>query len=641
MKSILLTFILGISFQLGYNQVLFTIDGEEITVAEFERMYQKSQVDPEDMYTEESISEYVDLYLKYKLKLKEASSLGIDKDPEVIREIALYEDQLVRNEFDQKVMNDLLNEAENRLQEEICMRHILIDIPNRYKGTADTIYSYNQALKIRNRIIAGEDFVEVAKKTSRDIDTKYTGGDLGCFTTLQLRNYALESEAYKLNRGQISMPVRTHLGYHIIEITDRRPSNGLVSAKQIFIRSNNTLSEDEQIEAELVIKSAYRDLLGGSDFDEVAQWITTETELQSSLDEIPEFMVGTYESDFENGIFQLKSPGDISSPIQTSLGWHIFQLVDRNPLPEFSQIESNIRDKITEDERYALARLKFGEEIKSKYKYERIDSVYYDFAKRVAPGISIIGWQTPSSFDYSQPLFKIEDRVFPAQQFVNYVREEHSLENFQSFDTYYNNFETMKLMDYHKHNVAKTDPEMKSLLQEFRDGIILFNMMEREFWNETNANDQEVMTYYEENIDQYEGEDLLVVDVYTLPNLEIADKVKKVVQNETLFSSISKLERKQKIKIPVSEDQLLQSESIINGVDLWNIGSVTMMKTENNTWKVMKSKEVVKGPAKPFSEVKMKVLSEYQKAKEEEWVNELKQKYSVQMNQDVIQSLIK
>lgn len=641
MRYFLLTFILLTTFQVGFNQTLFSVDGDDVSVDEFKRMYEKSQVEPDEKYSKESINEYVDIYLKYKLKLKEASKLGVADDPEVLREIASYEDQLIRNEFDQKVMNNLLSEARQRLQEEICMRHILIDIPNRYKGTADTIYSYNQALKVRERLIAGEDFEQVAKKTSRDIDTKFTGGDLGCFTTLQLKNYALENQAYKLNRGQISMPVRTQLGYHIIEITDRRSSNGIVSAKQLFIRSNNTLEKEEQFEAETVIRSAHRQLLQGIDFDEVGSWLRNETSLQTSLDLIPEFTVGSYDSAFENGIFGLNSIGDFSRPTKTSLGWHIFQLTSRSPLPDWEVIESNVRDKIIEDERFAKARLKFGQEIKTRYNYEKNEETFNLFAKHVAPGISIDGWQTPSSFDYSEPLFQIEDRVYPAQQFVNYVREEHSLERFNSFETYYNNFETTKLMDFHKHNVAKTDPEMKHLLQEYRDGIILFNVMEQEFWKESTVDDAEVEDYYQETKELYKGDDVVLVDVYTLSDIELADKVKEILIKDNLFSSISKLEKRNKIQIPLSQKKLTSKEAIIKEVDLWDLGSVVMRKNDDGNWEVLKSKEIIEGLSQSFSEVKAKVLSAYQKEQETEWLDDLKNKYSVEINDRVVQSLIK
>jgi len=638
-KAIILisTFLL---FALSSNaQVLFTIDGEDVEVDEFKRMYEKSQVDDDDKYTKESVKEYVDLYIRYKLKLKEASDLGIDEDPEVLREIAMYEDQLVRNEFDKNVMNDLVEEAKTRLQEEICMRHILIDIPGRYKGTADTIYSYNQAVKVRDQLLNGNNFEELAKKTSRDMETKFIGGDLGCFTTLQLKNYQLENAAYKLRKGQISMPIRTSLGYHIIEVTDRRGSNGLVSATQLFIRSNNTLPAEEQAQARLVINEARTKLNAGEEFSDVAAWLREQEDLESSVDNIPEFMVGSYEAAFENAIFDLRKVDDVSAPIKTSLGWHIFKLNSKRDLPTFEQMESNIRDKIMEDDRYAKARLKFGEEIKRAYDYEKVDSVVNKFARNVAPGISIEGWQTPSGFNYNQPFFKIGDRLYTARQFVTYVKDEHSLEKFRDFETFYNNFETMKLMDYHKHNLVETDPEMKALMKEFRDGIILFNMMEQEFWQSETVDESVLASFYNNNKESYRKPDVVRFKTYSTPSNKAANKVSELLNKGKSDNSIRKLEKKFKTGIAIGSTEMNIEDAVDQfGKKVDEPNSITKSKGEGQHI-VMVTQGVQQGDYKPFESVKQKVQADYQDALEKEWMQELKEKYAVEINESVYQSL--
>ncbi len=643
MKNALLICSLVAGFITAQAQTLVTIDSDKYDVEEFKRMYEKSNTEGDELYSKKSVDEYVDLYVNYKLKLKEADELGLNEDPEILREIATYEEQLIRSEFDKNVMNDLLAEAKERLNEEICMRHILIDIPSRYVGTEDTIYSYNKAVSVRKKFIDGANWDELVKKNSSDMDTKYTGGNLGCFTTLQLSSYELENQAYKMKKGQISDPIRTRFGYHIIHIIDRRPNNGMVSATQLFIRANNTLSTEEQAEAKEVIYDAYDQLRDDVKFEDVGRWMKTRLPNYVTIDKIDEFTVGTYDSDFENEIFELEEVGEYSKPFQSELGWHIFRLDSKENLPDFEELEPAIRDRITEDERFNNAREKFSSQLKSKYKFKKNEQVVNQFQRQVAPGISVPGWQLPSGFDYSDDFFTIEDTHYTANQFVEFVLNQHHIDRYRTFETYYNNFETNMLIDYHKHHLSKSDPEMKSLLQEYHDGIVLFNLMEQEVWDKQEISDSELKSYYNKHKDKYKTEDLVNVDVYTTSNSRIASKIRKSMSNKFnlggLVGGLDKFVKKYPKEIKTSTIQFTQKDAEINGENLWKLNTIARQENEQGEYIFLVSDSIEKGKPLPFEDVKAQVRSDYQSVYEEEWIEKLKEKYKVSINNTVVESL--
>lgn len=625
----------------SFAQTLFNVDGEDVSVSEFKRMYQKSN--PDGDFSEESVKNYLELYVKYKLKLKEAEAKGYYQNPEVLREIAMYEEKLIQNEFDKEMMNELIAEVRNRLQEELCARHILIHLKRR-PSPEDTLIAYNWSMRVRERLLNGSSFEKQAKIESADIDTKFNGGDLGCFTALQLSSYDLENALYKMRKGEISMPIRTRSGYHIIRLDDRRPTKGFVKATQLFVRANKTQKEEFNVEAKQLIDYAYAQLNAGEKFNDVsAEFLLQENEnLEVSKDAIDWFSVGSYESTFENGIFSLAKKGDYSKPIQTSLGWHIFRLDGQKDLPKFEDIESNIRDMIQEDERYFKSKMRYSERLKQKYSFEKNEENVDLFIKQVARGIDIKGWQIPTIYDLNSDFFTIDStRVFSARQFVNYVKEQHHQDHFHSFDYYYKNFESNNLLQYHKENMVKKSPELKALMKEYRDGIILFNLMEKELWSEKKIKDDDVKTYYQENVTQYKHPDQVKVRVYKLPTSE-TKKVKKLVKylkaNKGEYM-IRKLNSPSKV-IDISDDYLTASEAKELGITPTKIGSYARKKGGDYIT-FYKNEKFQPGGFRDFSAVKSKVILDYQKKKEDSWISDLKKKYKVDINEQSLSNLYK
>lgn len=635
MNKLIICFCLFIVQHFVFGQTLFTIEGEEVDTDEFKKMYERSEYGSD--YSKKSVNDFLDVYIAFKLKLKEAKAEGIADDPEVLREIAMYEEQLIQSEFDQEMMNDLLEEVQQRLKEEICAKHILIEI-RRHPTPQDTLDAYNQAVDIRNMALGGSSFKDLAQKYSRDLETKYNAGDLGCFTALQLSSYDLENAVFHMNKGDISMPVRTRYGYHIIKIEDRRPSNGLAQATQIFVRANNSQENEENETARYAIFNAYQSLESGEDFNDVARKLLSEEKLVASKDKIDWFSVGTYEASFENTIFALDEKGDYSKPLKTSLGWHIFQLEGRKPLPEFKEIEQNLRDKIREDERYFKAKMSFSNRIKQKYDFEKNQENIDLFIKEVARGIGIKGWQIPSIYDLNNEFFTIDGDVFTARDFVNYVRDQHSVDRFYDFDFYYDSFESNHLLEHHKSNLIEDDPELYQLLNEYRDGIILFSLMEKELFDVQSPTEADLMNFYEENKDQYRSPDELVMGVYEIDskNRGLEKKLSKAIRRNKGESTIKRLGS----GIKVSEMTMSVEEANIDGKNLSKEGDYASVK-EGDFIKYYLVRDVIKGLPQKYSEVKSKVIIDYQKELEKNWTKNLEKKYSVSINENAVESLYK
>ncbi len=620
-------------------QTLFTVNGDDVSVAEFKRMYEKNSQDKSEMYKKESLNKYLDLYIAYKLKLNEAKELGMYEDPKIRAEIRRYQEDLVRSTFDKAIMNDLLAEAYERSKEMVCVSHIQINV-RRSASKATEEAAYQEAIKVRNLISQGMDFASAAKRHSNDMETKFDGGTIGCFTALQLSLYDLESAAYELQKGQISMPVRTRLGYHILKLDDRKKVSGEVQAAHIFARANEHLADSTNAKARDRIYKAYNELNNGSKWSAVVREFSEDKRTKADNGEIGWFGVGTYDADFENPIFNIRKVGDYTKPVKTSVGYHIFKLLDREALPSFKDMEPDLRQRIMNDERYEAARKNYGESLKNKYGYKRENETITDFIKEVASGISISGWQVPTSFDLSRKMFSLGKTVYTAADLVNYVRQQHAKGRFLSFTRYYNNFESEKMMDYHRKQLLSEDENMQYLMDEYRDGIVLFNLMEKRIWSNEEKIDKDARTYFERHKEDYVLPPTVETKAYSCKDSKTARKVKKMLSKNSGDAAIKALNLKSEGAVSIETVYLERGETNIGSKDLWRLGAIASKTVDGRTtW--FKSIKLKPGKSRTYDEVESEVKQEYRKNLESNWIDNLKQKFEVKVNEEVFNSLIR
>ena len=637
-KLVVVMFILSMS-QVFLGQTLFSVGETDVSIKEFKNMYEKNVQDRSELYTKESLETYLNLYMAYKLKLAEAKELGLYDNADIQQEIKRYQEDLIRSTFDGAIMDELLNEAYVRLKESVCVRHILIRVRSN-AGASAVDAAYQNALTARNQIMRGNDFAATAKLHSDDIETKFDGGYIGCFTALQLSVYELESAAYNLSVGEVSMPVRTRLGYHILKLDDRKPASSEIEVAHVFTRANEFMEDSINAKARINIYKAYNALQGSEKFESVVSEFSEDNATKNNNGNLGWIGIGTYDSDFEDAIFKIKQVGDVTEPIKTSVGWHIFKLLDAKEIAPLAEMEIELRDKIKNDERYEKARAEYGETLKKKYGYEQDEEALTDFTKEVAPGISIDGWQTPSSFDYGRKLFSLGNNIYTASQLVNYVRSQHGIGRYLSFKRYYNNFEADKMMEYHKQELINGDDEMELLLNEYRDGIVLFNLMEQNIWKKEENLETEAKLHYERNRASYSTPNVVEVEVYECSDSRTAKKVRKLLSKNASSAAIKALNVKTPNSVELGTEYFTREEAKIGSKDLWRIGTMASKNSKGKNY-FYKSIQMKPGVQKTYDEVSTEVIQDYRANIEKNWVENLKLKFPVQLNEAVLNSLVK
>lgn len=496
-------FIFGTAIGQNFEKkVLFTIDNEPVYASEFLSVYNKN-LDLVQDNSQRDIDEYLQMFINYKLKVKQAYGLGLDEQESFNREYNSYRNQLAHRFLtDSDVTTKLVHEAYQRSKEEINAAHILIRL-NEEAAPADTLEAYRKATEIREKIINGADFHAIAKQFSEDPSVDRNAGELGWFGVFKMV-YPFEDAAFRTKVGEISKPVRSRFGYHIIKINDKRKAEGEVTAAHIMI------SDKTPEAAEQKIYDIYQQLKQGANFEELAQKYSQDKATASKGGKLNTFSAGNLRSpEFEKVAFNLKNPGDISEPVKTEYGWHIIKLINKNSVGNFENMKAQLEREVKKDERSRVITEAFLQNLKKNYNIGN-NKESLDFFKNYIGKEIIEGEWKPTNADElkGKVLLSIKDSVVTYKDFADFVAEKQLkpkpvkdkdvlLENWH--EVFINDF----VLSYHKNNLEKENSEFASVVKEYKEGLLLFDLMDQKIWNKAKQDTIGLKKYYENNSNKY------------------------------------------------------------------------------------------------------------------------------------------
>ncbi|MDF9797403.1 peptidyl-prolyl cis-trans isomerase SurA [Catalinimonas alkaloidigena] len=629
------------------EQAIFTYGQDSVIADDFQYIYLKNHKDSLDKWDEEeiekSVQDYLDLYINFKLKVKAAYAAGFHQQPAFQQEFEKYRKQLakpfmVENRFKEM----LVKEAYDRLKEEIHASHILINVPEKTSG-ADTIAYFQKADSLRKLALEGRSFSMLAEKYSDDPSAEQNGGNLGYFSGLQMV-YPFESVAYQTPPGSISKPVRTNFGYHVIKVHDRRPYQGKVKVAHIMIRFQNDEGENEGSKSYQKALEIYNKLQAGADWNEMTERYSEDQSTRSSGGEFPYFSAGGTLNSFEETAFRLSQVGDISKPVKTRYGWHIIKLVDRKGLEPFEmlrplierKIESNLQQMKVEDKTVAL--------LKEENQYEPNNAI-------IRQSIDYLS-ATP---EIAKPhrlgvLFSISDTVFAFSALEGYLEEKQITLPVDSSRAkqLYAAFEEDKILSYEESHLADKYPDYRRLAQEYKEGILLFDIMEDKVWGEASENESKLLEYYQHHQENYRWKERLDATIFEAIDEKTIQRADQIIGtqkiNKRLIEEVEeKVNQESALNLQIFKDIYEEGESrsgaeeVIDQIN-WKVGSY-VTEANDRVYKVVVH-EVIPPSQKEFEEVKGRVISDLQQALDREWIVTLRSTYPVSVDKEVLTKLI-
>lgn len=641
---VLAIFGLTASAQMSDNTLL-RVANEDVSIDDFLNIYNKNRQAGEELDSS-SLDEYMDLFINFKLKVKEAESLGMDTVSTFVNELEGYRKQLAKPYLvDSEVGNQLVYEAYARLKEEVRASHILITI-GEDASPADTLKAYNKIQSIRNEIASGANFAQVAKSKSQDPSVAQNEGDLGFFTALYMV-YPFENAAYNTPVGELSNIIRTRFGYHILKVTDRRPSRGEVKAAHIMVKFDKTKGANDDkhvLETKGKIEEIYSKLVNeGADFSEMAAQYSDDKNNANKGGELPWFGTNRMVASFEEATFALSQIGDISRPVQTPYGWHIIKLVDKKGLGSFDTELTELKKKVEKDSRSQAKTVKLVNKLKKEYNY-KLDQASFHSIKKWIDKDFIFG-EKQANNNFTKTLFSLSSQTYSQNQFLIYlegvskgINPNTNISNF--VDKQLQNWVSKEVLDFENEQLEHKYDEFRLLMQEYRDGILLYELTDEKIWSKAVKDTLGLQEFHAQNRDDYMWNTRVNASVINFQDECVAKKVrKKLYKKKANLDQIqTKINKKSHLAMDVKTDVFLKGDnSFVDAVN-WEVG-VSEIIADNNNYKLVYITDVIDPQPKLLSEAKGLITSDYQNYLEQEWLNELKDKYEVEINERVFELL--
>ncbi len=516
--------------------VLETIGTTPVYTSEFQYVYNKNNANAENAYTKASIEEYLNLYTNFKLKVMEAEAKGLDTTDAFKRELDGYKQQLAQPYLTEKSVTDkLVREAYDRMQKEVNASHILISVAPDAEPK-DTLAAYNRIMELRKRIVAGNDFESMARETSEDPSAKDNGGRLGYFTALQMV-YPFEHAAYNTPKGQISQPVRTRFGYHIIKVNDVRNAQGEIKVAHIMVRATPNMPKADSAEAKRKVDEIYKRVQKKENWEKLTSQFSEDAGSASNGGELPWFGTGRMIPSFEEAAFNLKDIGDISAPVQTPYGWHIIKLLERRTLPTYEETEPSLRNKVAKDSRSELNKTAFLRRIKTENKFTEVKGAKeMAFSKADSSVVKGNFKYTPAGSKdktLETTLFTIQDKKYTNKEFFEYVtanqQPRKNISPAHYMQTLYDQFVETSLMNYEKANLENKHLDYKMLVREYRDGILLFQLMDEKVWSKAIEDTTGLKNYFEQNKEKYKWDTRAQATIISAASKDLLNRTNKML----------------------------------------------------------------------------------------------------------------
>lgn len=628
------------------DPVLMTINNVPITKSEFERIYYKNNRD--SVRDEKAVREYLELFINFKLKVMEAKNLGLDTMPTFKQELQSYRKQLSAPYFvDKETEEKLLKEAYERKKWRIRTSHILIKVGEN-ASPVDTLAAYNKAMEIKKRIDKGEDFAKLAKEFSEDDASKINGGDIG-YLTVFTTVLPYENAAYSLKVGEVSNPVRSQYGYHIIKVTDRKENPGEVKVAHIMVLVPRDAKEEDVQKAESKINEIYQKLQQGEDFAKLAIEYSDDKASGKRGGDLPWFGTGRMVPEFESVAYETKI-GEYSKPFRTAFGYHIIKKHEVRPLQPFENEKNELLNKIAKDPRAQQSKSILIEKLKKEYGYTFNQKNLDEIIKYVDTTLYSGNFRMPANIKLNKPIFTLKDSTYTQAKFVellaNYKNKQKDTPKNDAAKMLarqlYKDWENNQIIAYEDARLEQKYPSFAHLLQEYHDGILLFDLTDKMVWSKAIKDTVGLKEFYEKNKNNYMWDERAEVYLISYENEKCKDQFIKAVENnkkqlsvEDILSNINK-----KSICLTKKDVKLFSKGESPAVDKLAFNAD---KSQNKKYNIDSEKKFIfylnkmlPPQPKQLNEAKGIITADYQSYLEKEWIQELRNKYKVVVNYDVL-----
>ena len=606
------------------DETLITIGNTKVSLGEFERIYKKNNNNLYNETEKKTPDEYLDLFVDFKLKVLEAEQLKMDTISVFINELAGYRKELAAPYLtDVKYNEQMVYELYERTTKEVNASHILLMVPKDASPEQDAAI-LKRIEEIRKEIVEGKDFNDAAIEYSEDPSAKTNKGSLGYFSAFQMV-VPFENAAFTTPVGEVSQPVRTSFGYHLLKVHEIRENQGEILVAHIMKMFPQDITPETKISLKAAIDSIYTELQNGADFAELARTKSDDKRSAVQGGEMAWFSAGRMVPEFANAAFAIKNIGDYTKPVETAYGYHIIKKLDTKPVASFDESKEMLETRIKQDpERSITSKQVFVDKLKVEYNYkENIKGKDELYNRNINDTLNIAKIE----------LFTIDNKVYTSDQFQDYLIKTNAEE--KPFLSEFNNWVEYEITALEDSKLEGKYPDFRYLVQEYHDGILLFNISEEKIWNFASQDSTGLEQFYGKNKNRYNWEERFKGLIVTCKNDSVREEADKFFAAEMSVEEITDQLNIKENLISITEGAWEKGANPIVDYFIWNGPEPGNF---DSSLSFVRGDKIQPEP-KSLDEARGLYVSDYQKYLEDKWIKELRSKYKITVNKKLLKTI--
>ncbi len=653
-KLVLSCLATGLTALSSNAQTLFTYGGTPVSKQEFLRVYQKNSINKKTDFSEPALREYLDLYSLFKMKVREADAMQLDTMLSISSELDNYRHQLARTYLtDKEVSNRLIQEAYERMKQEVHVTHILISC-SPSAPPADTAAAYAKIDSLYKAVTTGKAaFGKLAAQFSDDRGTRETEGDIGYITALQTL-YPFENAAYNTPVGKVSAPFRTQFGYHILKVLEKRPARGELRVAHILLATPKSKGEEAVKAARLRADTVEMLLQKGVPFDTLVARYSEDKLSIADHGVLPVFGAGRMVPAFENAAFALKKPGDVSPPVKTDYGYHIIRLISRAPLKPFDSLQDRIKQRMENDSRATIARDQFMAKIKQQHGFKEYPAAMGQLITRVSAipdtGASANTFRAADFKRMNEPVFELGGHPYLQSDLMSFAetltRGRLTGPKAAMMGDIYKLYVDRTVNDYEEHHLAENNTDFRSLMEEYRSGIMIFELMDRNVWGKASRDTVGLKAFYNQHQSKYQWEPGFTGAVYHFKDEDALKRGMPLLQkgapkDEELTKILNTESTPDALSLQRGHYEFSRFKEVPQSAIVKGKPSEAVRNADGSYTVVLADNVYTQPTQKTLDEARGYAVAEYQDALEKNWNAQLRAKYPVKLDESVFRSMIK
>lgn len=618
-------------------QTIFSYGTNQVSKNEFWRAYSKNNT---GVSSEKAIREYLDLYIRFKLKVQAAKDAKLDTLPNIQNDIAGFRAQLIDQYLRNQSFNkEMVTEAAERNQYELEAAHVFVAY------NTDTAVAKLQIEKAYKALQGGADFAKTSREYSNNDFVKNTNGYIGFISVFSLP-YVFENAVYSLTPGSFSKPVAGAKGWHIFKLISKRNSSGKMKAAQILFAIPQNADADEKAQAKKLADSVYKLLVNGENFETAALIYSNDKLTYSTGGVMQEFTYTTYDAAFSKAAFLIKRDKDISEPVLTSIGWHIIQRISLTPAKEDltdPQVMQYWNDKVSGDQRISVAMVRMKEEMKKASGYKALPYNEQQLWTLTDTMLKAKNYVSFFKANKQKSLFQLTGKTVSVADWLQYARSKRTAASQNAnveYKTLLQQFTNETIEQYYKDRLETMNDDFRYQIKEFTEGSLLFEVMERNIWSKAPADNAGLINYYKAHKSNYKWQPSVSAIVFNCSDTATANEAMRMMKQNPFRwkeymdnmggKALADSGRFEYAQLPIKLGTVLTAGMLTPVEVNINDGSSSFCYIVKN---------FPDADQRTYDEAKGLVINDYQLLLEDKWMNQLKKKYPVKVNEVVVKGL--